>query len=185
MNLAIHCIEGFIKNQTKGDYKMPNHVTNVLSIISDDKVRVQQIFETIQDDEIGKYSIDFKKIIPIPHDIYQGELGPTEKEIYGENNWYDWNIKNWGTKWGAYAMPSSQSNEKTIYFDTAWSTPFPVIVALSKKFPEETFRLAFADEDRGSNLGIVTLKGGEVIEQETPQDQSKEAFKLYKKIMKE
>jgi len=42
-----------------------------------------------------------------------------------ENNWYDWNVSNWGTKWEAsiYSWTKENDNSITINFDTAWSPP--------------------------------------------------------------
>lgn len=40
-----------------------------------------------------------------------------------------------------------------IIFDTAWSTPEPVISALSRRFPSLVIKVRFADEDIGSNCG--------------------------------
>ena len=42
-----------------------------------------------------------------------------------EDNWYDWNVSNWGTKWEAsiYSWTKENDNSITINFDTAWSPP--------------------------------------------------------------
>jgi len=42
-----------------------------------------------------------------------------------EDNWYDWNVSNWGTKWEAsiYSWTKVNDNSITINFDTAWSPP--------------------------------------------------------------
>ena len=80
---------------------MPNHVTNRITIIAD-KQRTQEILGFIKNDERGLGSIDFNKIIPMPDNIYRGNLGQKEKELYGQNNWYDWSIANWDTKWNSY-----------------------------------------------------------------------------------
>lgn len=71
----------------------------------------------------------------------------------------------WGTKWNAYDqdIPDDHSSAQ---FDTAWSTPMPVFVALSKKFPTERIAVMFADEDIGSNCGTFTLLNGEMVEQD-------------------
>lgn len=65
----------------------------------------------------------------------------------------------WGTKWNA-CDPSADVEAGTAHFDTAWSCPVPVFEALSKKFPDDSIEITFADEDIGSNCGTFTLKGG-------------------------
>jgi hypothetical protein len=82
---------------------------------------------------------------------------------FGSNNWYDWSIAKWGTKWNAY---SQHINDNVIEFDTAWSTPFDVMVALSKKYHDATFKVEYADEDIGSNTGWYVLQNGEVLQSE-------------------
>ncbi len=67
----------------------------------------------------------------------------------------------WGTKWNAYSQ-DVDVDAGTAKFDTAWSCPRPVFIALSKLFPEAEIEVQFADEDLGSNCGQFTLKAGEV-----------------------
>lgn len=106
---------------------------------------------------------DFAKIVPVPDNIYQGDLGPKEKEKYGENNWYDWNCNNWGTKWNSYSCQVLDNN--IVEFKTAWSAPYPVIEALSSQYPELKIIHEYADEDMGYNCGIVIFtKDGEETE---------------------
>lgn len=42
-----------------------------------------------------------------------------------EENWYDWNVSNWGTKWEAQIYSWEKVNDNCIQlnFDTAWSPP--------------------------------------------------------------
>lgn len=82
---------------------------------------------------------------------------------FGAMNWYQWNIKHWGTKWNAYDTPTPRDTEDTIWFDTAWSTPEPVFAALAAQWPDLTFRVKFADEDMGHNTGILTLTGETLV----------------------
>ena len=80
------------------------------------------------------------------------------KRKYGATSWYDWACDNWGTKWNAGSVYWSDQND-IISFDTAWSIPLPVYKELAKKFPTVKFFVFFADEDTGSNCGIVYLEG--------------------------
>lgn len=63
------------------------------------------------------------------------------------DNWYQWNMRNWGTKWSAAEVWHDRTDDggnvagNTSYnFDTAWSPAEPVVAALAEKFP--TLRIA-------------------------------------------
>jgi hypothetical protein len=88
-------------------------------------------------------------------------------ETYGCKDWYSWSIQYWGTKWNAYDC--NNGDYGTISFDTAWSTPFPVMQKLARMFPELSFEVKFADEDLGSNCGKYTFENGELIEEYQPE----------------
>jgi hypothetical protein len=98
------------------------------------------------------------------------------ERLYGCRDWYGWSTDNWGTKWNAYSTNDTDTDE--VSFETAWSNPYPVIVALSAKYPEAVFRLRFADEDFGHNVGEYSLKSGYVIEENIPEGGSEEALEL-------
>ena len=42
-----------------------------------------------------------------------------------QENWYDWNVSNWGTKWetSVYSWEKLNDNSIRMNFDTAWSPP--------------------------------------------------------------
>ena len=107
-------------------------------------------------------TFDFEKIVPMPENIFRGPIGSQEREMYGENNWYDWSRKNWGTKWNSYDGGWYEEGT-SIQFDTAWSTPEPIYRAIAKQFPNLDFEVKFADEDMGYNCGKFShdsLAGG-------------------------
>ena len=47
---------------------MPNHVTNIIEL-SGDKGRFHEMLTAIQNDEYGRGSVDFNKIIPMPESL--------------------------------------------------------------------------------------------------------------------
>jgi hypothetical protein len=119
----------------------------------------------------------------IEHMIVKGSANLEEAQkaldnerLYGCRDWYGWSTANWGTKWNAYSTNDTDVDEVT--FETAWSNPYPVIVALSAKYPEAVFHMRFADEDFGHNVGEYSLKGGYVVDENIPEGGSEEALEL-------
>lgn len=174
---------------------MPNHITNILEIdknqdeIAELMQNGEELFDfnriipmpkelegtnspakIVPDDDIQKELLAWDK-----SDFKNGRRPISETESknliakYGANNWYDWCIANWGTKWNSYEV-SYSDDKKKIVFDTAWSCPLPVIEALSEKFKDTTFTLKYADEDIGNNCGTVVLLNGEILSQEEGDD---------------
>jgi len=115
---------------------MPNHVTNQVVIYIEDKDELKRILTEIK----GEHEvIDFATIIPTPdHPAYNTDgLTAEARQAEPEFNWYDWNVKNWGTKWNAYSqsIEGPEDDQVTLTFDTAWAPPLPVIAALKEKYP--------------------------------------------------
>lgn len=88
---------------------------------------------------------------------------------YGERDWYDWSIENWGTKWNA---GDTVVYSDVIEFQTAWSTPIPVFVELSKRLKNVEINVDYADEDIGSNCGSLLIINGNVhqFEPDNPRE---------------
>ena len=161
---------------------MPNHVTNVISF-SGDKSRISAMLKEIQNDEHGIGSVDFEKILPMPDTVYNGSLGIRERELYGENNWYDWRIGNWGTKWNSYGYTENTTfQDGKIKFLTAWSAPHPILQKLSEMFPDVKMEHEWADEDVGMNCGRYVYYDGERVEEYFPESQ-KECLEFAAKVM--
>jgi len=104
------------------------------------------------------------------------KLADEYKKKFGYAEWYGWQNANWGTKWNAYEQCSI--DEDVIEFQTAWSTPYSLLVNLSLMFPEVTFEVRYADEDFGYNVGEFTLLGGDEILTNIPDGGSDEAYEL-------
>lgn len=129
---------------------MPNHVANRVEFFGEQK-NINEVMDKIKGEaEV----IDFETIIPMPTNIYRGNLGQKEREVYGNNNWYDWCCAHWGTKWNAY---SQEKNGNIIYFETAWCMPEPIYENLAEICTElkVQFEGKWCDENwLGGNCGI-------------------------------
>lgn len=204
---------------------MPNHVTTVIIGQKSAIKKIKELF--FSTDRDGKGYLDFAKVIPVPDDLYRGDIPyslktvkvpatPKENEIAAlirslhsrigddaeinqgimagilelaaEHNfdldalgcpvktWYDWNCDNWGTKWNSYMC---KFTNKEIRFDTAWASPVPVLLEISRQLgPDVTLRIDYADEDIGHNLGSYELKGGQVVSRMDVWEGSEEAVRL-------
>lgn len=100
---------------------------------------------------------------------------------FGANNWYDWAVKNWGTKWSGY--DAERESPDTVKFLTAWSTPINAIKSLSLKYPEQEFNVRYADEDFGTNVGEYTIIDGELVDFYSPTTGSDEAYDMAADIL--
>ena len=76
---------------------------------------------------------DFNNIVPMPKNIFRGNLGREEEEKYGDNNWYRWSIDNWGTKWNSVDTRVEENGSTLSYnFMTAWDCPRQIVDALMR-----------------------------------------------------
>lgn len=99
--------------------------------------------------------LDLNKFIPMPRPLrYTSSPNRSAdaallRKKYTYDNWYDWSISNWGTKWGCYDTTVTEpvGGHMDYTFSTAWS-PFSdnVLEAMMRKFPELEFRLAYAEQ---------------------------------------
>lgn len=101
------------------------------------------------------------------------EMANDFKQRFGHTDWYGWQVSNWGTKWNA---TDSIEFGDGIEFNTAWSTPFELLLKLSEKYPEVTINVRYADEDFGYNVGEYTLLNGEEIETNIPEGGTRESY---------
>lgn len=157
---------------------MPNHVTNKI-IINGMTLRDQKrlVGNVSADDWEGNNNdrIDFNKLIPTPLHIYTGNVSMDDQLDFGEHNtWTEWNRKNWGTKWNAYETIIAYGDPLIIRFDTAWSVPYPFIIAFSK-YAEVKFELKYYDEG-ACFWGIETWENGERLSSDKKNEDNKNAL---------
>ena len=115
-------------------------------------------------------------IRPTDLDTYYLQEDPNadKSKIWSGDNWYDWNIRNWGTKWDVAQGDYDDWRDTTLdesdgvvryRFDTAWSPPCEAIEKLSAQYPQLTFRLSFEEEQGWGGEIHYTNGEGKVIEE--------------------
>ena len=165
---------------------MANDVLNILKV-SGDPQEMEAMFKAIIREEVGLGSIDFKKIVPEPDDIYHGPVGKEAREKYGKHNWYDWRLENWGVKWNSYYYDpehvTEDFNGREIKFCTPWGAPIQVIEALAKKYPELKFEFGWSEECLIYEAGQKIYENGAEIYSYIPESETLEVLDLSAKIL--
>jgi hypothetical protein len=103
-------------------------------------------------------------------------LSLAEALSFKGNHWYDFNVREWGTKWDVgvssddkypdtnYEDTENGENHVVHYnFNTAWSPPFPAISKLSAQYPNLLFTLSY-EEETGWGGECEFLRGEEISE---------------------
>jgi len=120
---------------------MPNWVSHQLLVYGNnrDLQNFERFITTTEKIEGGKQQrfLDFNLFVARP-----------AKE---DDNWYNWNCDNWGTKWNSQGVEIDDSQEDVlrIQFDTAWNRISDKLwEAIKSKFPQLEFDVE-ADEEAG------------------------------------
>lgn len=120
---------------------MPNWCENYAEIRHESEHELLSLFYE------GKKGKFLSYWLPVPEEIWlrQPISNKTEEDIalkakYGFDNWYDWSIANWGTKWDVdlnYDTPNLKKQgslwELTVRFESAWAPPTTAYEAAEKK----------------------------------------------------
>jgi hypothetical protein len=145
---------------------MPNWVYNHLTIdgSKEDIAKVKaQVGATVKTKYKGADEVDemldrepifsFMNILPPPEDKldeYHAVHGYANGEKTGdtEYNWYNFNVREWGTKWDARDVDLLEDDETYLHykFDTAWSPPTEVIAKLAEQNPNLNITLEYREE---------------------------------------
>jgi len=97
------------------------------------------------------------------------ETSDSYKAKYGVDNWYDWAIANYGSKWGVYdegewnITEDGDITSAGINYQTAWSPVTKAWETISKNYPSLEFFHEFADEG-GGFVGNQLIQNGDIVE---------------------
>lgn len=129
-------------------------MANIIHIVIVVKnVSIKEIVDRYTSDE---FLLDFNKIIPMPDDVYMGDLTP-EIELEYPNNWYTWATEHWGTHSHANACTIAMSGKDVVLEFYTLSTPcFPIIKQISEDF-KTTIKVSYKSEfDKKSK--VITIR---------------------------
>jgi len=99
------------------------------------------------------------------------------KKKYGAVDWYNWNCKNWGTKWDTQGYSFEDFGETLNFgFNTAWSPCLPAIKKLAKLFPDTKIEYSYA-EGGCCFAGKHIYKHGRQVSSEETEDIHHQLFK--------
>lgn len=120
----------------------------------------------------------FRNIVaPVDLEAYKAQPKFSDKPFgdFSGDDWYNWNIRNWGTKWdvavseGASYVTTSvegpvvNGENKVVHynFETAWSRPVNALEKLSEQYPTLLFTLSYEEETGWG--GEMELLRGKII----------------------
>jgi hypothetical protein len=187
---------------------MPNYCTNNLTVTGDAK-EIKRFHEAITAGELQDHE-DFRildNLFPTPKELSEtpkGHFGEgTEKQLqmeamqkanlekFGAPDWYEWNCKNYGSKWSDFdgVIGQVSDNEINLTFMSAWSPIGEGIRNVSKQFPTLDFVLSY-DEGGMAFCGGYAFRNGEImadIEGEYPsmtveQSENEEYDEFYEQV---
>lgn len=110
---------------------MPNWCSNHISLTHDDPAMIKKVSDN--------YLAPLTALVPQPESIASGCERLIDKDT--SENWYDWRIANWGTKWDIELeniIVSSDGKTLTANFASAWSPP----IEAYEKLKEQGYKIS-------------------------------------------
>lgn len=165
-----------------GHYKYVLEVKQVMSQpVPVMKLKPGSAWEAVQGDWVMEETdFSFWNVVSPPVDRWG--------EYFTGENWYQWNITNWGCKWdakadyesgnaleGEYLNENYDRCELVYRIETAWSPPVAFIEKMAERFPMCQVELAY-EEEQGWGGELVYDAGKIVVESEYDIPQSHADF---------
>ena len=145
--------------------------------------KIWKEFTEIPEEKSGcERSLDFNKIDPTPKALKNDSSPPkskkeeTEKQYekrmerrikkYGAKDWYDWQVKNWGTKWSSFSAFYAKNNgiELLFGYNTAWGPGNEALRKLSALFLKVNIELEYFEPGM-MFAGKYRYKAGKILDE--------------------
>lgn len=131
---------------------MPNHVYNTMTVTgTPEAIKAFKEKARHEDREFSYWNFITPPQEAIDSGEYEGTHGWEGGESKGNtpNNWYNFNRREWGTKWDAYEVCTDfvlEDSEFQVQWVSAWGEPMPVFVAMVEQHPELEFDFSWQEE---------------------------------------
>lgn len=143
---------------------MPNWVYNTMSVSGSKEAIANFKIKAVKDerDEVLSY---WNFVTPPQEALdsgeYHSENGWSKDDgSYGdtENNWYNFNTREWGTKWDASDTWITEDEETHLVysFSSPWSPPIPVFEAMTEQHPNLEFIFSWQEEQGWGGEAVGT-----------------------------
>ena len=109
-----------------------------------------------------------------------------ERLKFEGDNWYDWNVRNWGTKWDVAVSHNEEYPEtelveewsdRLVYsFNTAWSPPVSALAELSAQYPNVVMTHSYEEETGWG--GEATIQDGSYEEIESYENKGRDCDEI-------
>lgn len=160
---------------------MPNWCENKLVITGDKKIVEEIVAKAGTHENSSVFS--FSAFDPLPQHLVgttKGSNANNNPEGYVQalkgnqhfdyDNWYDWQLAHWGTKWdcdNATLLTEAELAEGNyqveFFYNTAWSPGVQFAITLSSQYPEVEVKNYYSES--GMNFaGVAVAIGGNLIE---------------------
>ena len=128
---------------------MPNWCSNSLKLTAATDSNRKLLDELEKQFDSSDKAVIFDMIKPTPLHLLDGQ------------GWYDWRIKNWGTKWDATLLQATRKKDTvTLHFETAWAPP----IEIYKVLEEEGFKVEATYVEQGMSYAGHYKKGKDFSE---------------------
>ena len=114
------------------------------------------------------------------------DLPIEEQMTFKTNDWYSFNVREWGTKWDVAVLDNDKYPETELYeetnssvaykFNTAWSPPIQAITKLSEQYPSLEMNLSYEEETGWG--GSVNFNNGIATEEESYDNKCRDCDSL-------
>lgn len=157
-------------------FPMPQKLKNTISPSSSAKGRKWMNADRadLRENSINELLGEETKNVLIPVENNTDEKCLALRKEFGTDNWYDWNVQNWGTKWDVEVLKSNCWLDETsinMSFNTAWSPPETFLKKLQQKYQSLDIKLSYTLEGSDTCGLFETYRDGDFVDLDYSEDE--------------